>query len=69
MLHVTLDQDDYFMIGDDIRVQYKKNEGNGRFIVTLTAPPDMRVSHDRRTAIPTKGKYPQRSAATPAGVY
>ena len=43
MLNVTLDKNDFFMIGDDIRVQYRKNSGDGKFTIAISVPDDVKI--------------------------
>ena len=43
MLNVTLDMNDYIMIGEDIRIQYRKNKGENSFTVVITAPDGVNV--------------------------
>jgi len=42
-LMVTLSKDDYVMIGDDIKVQYKRNNGKGAFAIGISAPRHMSI--------------------------
>lgn len=44
MLRVTLNKDDYVMIGDDIRLQYKRNTGQGTFSIAISAPRDVAIT-------------------------
>jgi|GEM_PF-4132415 len=43
MLQVTLDKNDYFMIDDQIRVQYVRNKGECTFTIAVSAPRDMEI--------------------------
>ena len=43
MLHITLNKDDYVMIGSDIRVQYGKNNGKGTCAIGITAPRELKI--------------------------
>ena len=43
MLQLTLGRDDYLMIGDNIRLQYKRDTGDGRFSIAIAAPRDVKI--------------------------
>jgi sRNA-binding carbon storage regulator CsrA len=45
-LLVTLSKDDYIMIDDNIKVQYKKNNGRG-FSIGVAAPREMAITHKK----------------------
>jgi len=45
MLNVTIDLNDFFMIGDDIRVQYRKNGTGGRVLVNVQVPEGVKIVH------------------------
>ena len=44
MLLLTLTKNDYVMIGDDIRIEYHKNNGDGCFLIKIDAPKDHRIT-------------------------
>jgi sRNA-binding carbon storage regulator CsrA len=44
MLQLTLAKDDYVMIGDDIRIQYARNNGKDTFSIAVDAPRDVKIS-------------------------
>jgi len=43
MLQVTLDKNDYIMIGDNIRIQYAKNNGKDTFAIGVAAPREVKI--------------------------
>ena len=43
MLRLTLSKDDYIMIGEDIRLQYKHNTGKDSFSIAIQAPRDIKI--------------------------
>ena len=45
MLDIVLDLNDFFMIGDDILVQYRRNSTKGRVLVSVQAPDGVEVVH------------------------
>ena len=49
MLQVTLDKNDYIMIGDAIRIQYVRNNGANTFAIAVDAPREVKITR-RSTA-------------------
>jgi len=43
MLHVTLNKNDYIMIGGNIRLEYVKNNGAEAFSLSVAAPREMAI--------------------------
>ena len=43
MLHITLREGDYFMIGGNVKVQYKKYEGRDNMVIGVEAPKDVQI--------------------------
>jgi sRNA-binding carbon storage regulator CsrA len=43
MLQLTLTKNDYVMIGDDIRIQYARNNGRDAFSIAVAAPREMKI--------------------------
>ena len=54
MLQLTLEKNDYIMIGDDIRIQYVRNNGKDSFAIGVAAPREVKVTRkvlDEGTAV------------------
>ena len=43
MLRITLNKDDYVMIGDNIRLNYERNTGKDSFAFGISAPKDVKI--------------------------
>ena len=53
MLQVTVERNDYVMIGDDIRIQYVRNNGKESFAIGVAAPREVKVTRKKLDEIST----------------